>query len=79
MTRTTRTLLAAVKPSGTSRPGLMIPVPLDGRLRIDLDVLGVECDGVLLIGNCLVEGGRWSRSRSDTTARRPATGAPQPR
>ncbi len=50
----------AVKPSGTSRPGLAIRVPIDGRARIDLDVLGVECDGVLLMKNCVVEGGRWS-------------------
>jgi hypothetical protein len=49
----------AVKPNGTSRPGLLIGAPIDGRRTIDLDVLGVECDAVLM-KNCVVEGGRWS-------------------
>ena len=49
----------AVTPNGTSRPGLQIGVPIDGRSRIDLDVLGVECDAVLM-KNCVVEAGRWS-------------------
>jgi hypothetical protein len=48
----------AVKAPGTSRPGLMVGVPIDGRARLDIDVLGVECDGSLM-KNCVVEAGSW--------------------
>lgn len=53
----------ALKGSGTSRPGRSIPVPIDGSSRIDLDVLGVECDSYLFMKNCVVQGGLWSTVR----------------
>jgi len=52
----------AVPARGSSRPGLRIGVPIDGRSQIDLDVLGVECDGMIM-KNCTVEVSRWSTER----------------
>lgn len=52
----------AVTAHGSSRPGLQIGVPIDGRSQIDLDALGVECDGMLM-KNCTVEVSRWSTER----------------
>ena len=48
----------AVRAHGTSRPGLLVGAPIDGRLSLDLEALAIECDGSLM-KNCMVEAGAW--------------------
>lgn len=48
----------AVRASGTSRPGLLIGVPIDGRTSLELGAIATECD-TLLMKNCVIEAGEW--------------------
>lgn len=49
----------AVRAPGTSRPGLLLGVPIDGRPSIELAALATECDTVLM-KNCLREAADWA-------------------
>ncbi len=48
-----------VRASGSSRPGLLVAVPIDGLATLGLGAEATECDTVLM-KNCLIEAGPWS-------------------
>jgi hypothetical protein len=46
----------SVRGYGTSRPGRSFSVAANGSAKLELAVLGFECDNALLMKNCIVEG-----------------------
>jgi len=48
-----------LKSAGSTRPGILAGLSVDGRARLELEAMGVECDAVLM-KNCVVQAGVWS-------------------